>query len=273
MDALKTNSNLTSLNLAHNNIPDTDIIILLELINNNPRLKKIDLTGNKITENGIKILQEACADRLPKIVIEIAGKNVMAHSSEELKTQDGNPKLDKDKVTTNLDLGREAIHYAKKYIKGSATMEFFITPMRARTLSTIESLTDLYCVPNRSDFRAMKRHVKGSKLFSAGKCGEYSFLILNYLRKNNIDAEYFSIKNGDHAFIVMGREPNSDPNDPSTWGKNAVVCDGLSGECYRALDENLKSKMQCWVRSQTQPPPLPEFITMTSISDKADMKM
>lgn len=48
--------------------------------------------------------------------------------------------------------------------------------------------------------------------------------------------EMFYIKNGDHVFIVIGRDNSSVPNNHLTWGSNAVVCDVWTGGCYPASE-------------------------------------
>jgi hypothetical protein len=43
---------------------------------------------------------------------------------------------------------------------------------------------------------------------------------------------------GNHAFVVVGRDPHSDPNNPATWGPNALVVDAWAGatEVYPASE-------------------------------------
>lgn len=46
----------------------------------------------------------------------------------------------------------------------------------------------------------------------------------------NILLEEIGTKEGDHVFIVIGRDPNSDLKDISTWGPTAVILDSWTGE-------------------------------------------
>jgi hypothetical protein len=69
-------------------------------------------------------------------------------------------------------------------------------------------------------------------------CDEYAMAGLHLLIQNNPGkyGEVFHIKNGDHLFLVIDRDRFSDPNDYTTWGPNAVVCDPWSGLSYPAKE-------------------------------------
>lgn len=153
-----------------------------------------------------------------------------------------------------LALANEAVLYARTQIiyiptEPQTTREESIfkvkklAKVRDRTLTEEESLIELYSIPNKFRFRAWKREIKGAKMHSAGNCGELSNLALNFLRKNNVNAESFKIVNGDHAFVVINRKPNSDPNNPADWGDEAIICDPLLGCCYSAKE--IFSKLKC----------------------------
>ncbi|MBA3660963.1 MAG: hypothetical protein H0W64_04500 [Gammaproteobacteria bacterium] len=66
-------------------------------------------------------------------------------------------------------------------------------------------------------------------------CGIMSFIALKKLIEKNgtsIPAEVYNVQNGDHAILIIDRDPQSDPLQPKTWGPHAVVCDTWSGEVY-----------------------------------------
>jgi len=46
-----------------------------------------------------------------------------------------------------------------------------------------------------------------------------------------------------HEFLVIGRDPNSDPDDYNTWGP-AVICDAWLGEVFPA--EDLPLRLKCF---------------------------
>lgn len=71
-----------------------------------------------------------------------------------------------------------------------------------------------------------------------GNCMEYADLAIAELREldHEVRLEEISFANGDHVFVVIGRNKASDINDVTTWGSHAVVCDAWSGGVYPAYD-------------------------------------
>ncbi len=77
-----------------------------------------------------------------------------------------------------------------------------------------------------------------------GNCKELAWQAFDFIisfadsliKKEIFNAEIFSIKGGDHVFLVLNRDPNSKVEDPTTWGVNAVICDPWSRTAYPAAD-------------------------------------
>ncbi len=89
-----------------------------------------------------------------------------------------------------------------------------------------------------------------------GNCGELASIALEYLFDHGIRAEYFHFteKGYDHAWVVIGRVPNSILNNLKTWGPDAVWCDpwqGDDGVCFSIQDfvkgkiRNLNARYKC----------------------------
>lgn len=76
------------------------------------------------------------------------------------------------------------------------------------------------------------------KKMEVGNCAEYSLVGLKLLREHypHIGGEVMSLSNGGHEFLVIGRDPNSTPNDWRSWGENAVVVDSWSCQVFRSKD-------------------------------------
>lgn len=82
--------------------------------------------------------------------------------------------------------------------------------------------------------------------YGLGNCSELALhafdYILNHADLDKIHAEIFFIEgkkneaDGDHVFLVINREINSDPLLPSTWGKNAWICDPWANKFYPAVE-------------------------------------
>lgn len=71
----------------------------------------------------------------------------------------------------------------------------------------------------------------------SGNCYEQANLAFDYLVKQGISpVELFSMIYGDHVFVVIGRNPNTNAADPTTWNADAIICDPWAGEVYSAKD-------------------------------------
>lgn len=89
----------------------------------------------------------------------------------------------------------------------------------------------------------LARAAASAKRFAHGNCHEYSCVLAEHLVKQlpEISVEIVMVKYGDHAFVVVGRDQQSDIATPETWGANTIVCDAWVGDVYRAneLDKRL----------------------------------
>lgn len=97
-------------------------------------------------------------------------------------------------------------------------------------------------LPDEPFFSAIAK-AKSALVYPIGNCGEMSQLAFSFLSRNN-DAdqlvELYSIEgknahiDADHVFVVIGRDPFSNPKEPKTWGAAAVVCDPWARKAYPA---------------------------------------
>ena len=84
-----------------------------------------------------------------------------------------------------------------------------------------------------------------SSKYDLGNCGELAYFALDYILYHappELNAETYSIRGGNHSFLVINRDPNSDPNLPETWGTDAVICDPWANKVYRARDYRTELK-------------------------------
>ena len=58
-------------------------------------------------------------------------------------------------------------------------------------------------------------------------------------RRGIYPIDYMHLTNGDHAFVVIGRKPDSVHTRVSTWGGDAVICDGWDNHAYQATWGNM----------------------------------
>lgn len=75
-----------------------------------------------------------------------------------------------------------------------------------------------------------------------GTCVLLTYFVLEYLKHKfpNISIECATLDN--HRFIVIGRDPDSDSYDISTWGKDAIICDPWAKLNYFASEFSVKQK-------------------------------
>lgn len=85
-----------------------------------------------------------------------------------------------------------------------------------------------------------------------GNCYEFSFCACQVSIKMHptLNSEVYEILNDDHVFLVIGRDPDSKPDDFKTWGTSAVVCDAWGGYAIPACD--IPQKLACFYRYHNQ---------------------
>jgi hypothetical protein len=86
---------------------------------------------------------------------------------------------------------------------------------------------------------------KAIERLGIGTCMEMSAVGLEYCMLQNVaqKVEVFCIEGGNHVFLVIDRDPQSRPEDYSSWGPRAVVCDPWVKTAYPASEiaQRLKS--------------------------------
>lgn len=144
----------------------------------------------------------------------------------------------------HLRLSCEIANKLRKDIPSSTTHPSFVELPELEQKKIVRELTAL-----RGDLRREKSDRWGEAHFGfvckhrVANCGEYARAAQYLFKKHypNIRAEVFGIANGGgHTFLVIGRDPNSNPADPREWGEHAVVCDPWSGAVYPAKDISTK---------------------------------
>lgn len=83
---------------------------------------------------------------------------------------------------------------------------------------------------------------KTSEYLTAGNCGELAATGAYEAKKiRSGKVEFFSVQyssnpNNNHVFLVLNRAKNSNSDDPTSWGKKAIVLDTWTKEAYPAKD-------------------------------------
>lgn len=133
------------------------------------------------------------------------------------------------KLLLNLKYAKEAILHTEKILPLGACN--VINPKVNRKeiskaqlkIYRFKSVFQDLCVNKRE----IEEICKIAKLYKMGNCYEQSYVAAYYLmyQKKLRKVEILSIYNGDHVFVVIGRNFNSNIDDPSSWGKKCAVCD------------------------------------------------
>ncbi len=127
----------------------------------------------------------------------------------------------------------------------------FVAGIRKKLCTSTENE---YCrkkSPSLDRFTGCFAQRKTIEELSIGNCGELSSLAIEYLSRQHKDLnfELFRIPRfkdyGDHVFLVISRDPISDLDDPSTWGKKAVVLDCWTRMIYPA--SKLTELLENWL--------------------------
>lgn len=98
-------------------------------------------------------------------------------------------------------------------------------------------------LPKTVGYEFIANRVKPFEDNHLANCEWYSYIALKLLVLRNdyrLNGEIYGIENGDHVFLVIGRDPNSDPDKPETWGPKAVICDAWAGNIFLATEINTK---------------------------------
>ncbi|MBI2786309.1 MAG: hypothetical protein HYX60_08410 [Legionella longbeachae] len=65
-------------------------------------------------------------------------------------------------------------------------------------------------------------------------CHDLCESVSYYLYKHNKTSEIVTFRHNDHVILVMNRDPESDINNPGTWGDKALICDPLNDLVFPA---------------------------------------
>jgi hypothetical protein len=113
-----------------------------------------------------------------------------------------------------------------------------------------------------SEFILNKMKAKIANDVHIGNCGEIALVaFFKALERGlwDLHLDLIHIIKGDHAFLVLGRQPGSDPENYNTWGSSAVVVDPWAGKVYPLYEVKNKLYDYIEVDSMTGAPKLRPF--------------
>lgn len=145
------------------------------------------------------------------VVTQISQLNILSSSKPELNTVEGG-----------------ISHAAHKLGRLRKTLGRFFIPLSEKLPHDYQGLKNIFV--DAEAFLVEK--------FNVGNCHEYAYVAISRLREMDPShrAEVFLMSNGNHVFVVLDRDPDSDPNDYTTWGQDAVVLDAWASDTFPASD-------------------------------------
>lgn len=146
-----------------------------------------------------------------------------------------NKKTDDEKLKLNLMYAQEALRYTDEMLpEGALNYRDDLKGIPVETLikfhkqrQECQQLVNEEIKPYDLEYKVIEIVSTVAKKYKMGNCGEQAAIAYTYLKKekNLRKIDYLVLVNGDHVFVVIGKDPLADINDPGKWGKAAVVCE------------------------------------------------
>jgi hypothetical protein len=158
----------------------------------------------------------------------------------------------KENGESNRQYALDAIRYIKESIESINKLGDNLKPgyldkhtalKNAREKSNLLQ-AKLGLAPKEVSLEYITSYVSLIEKIKIGNCGEQTYVAYKYLTDRGVKGlDIVEMKNGNHHFLVIGRDINSSGYDEqriSTWGKHAYVCDLLKEDCYSVVEFNQK---------------------------------
>jgi hypothetical protein len=132
----------------------------------------------------------------------------------------------------NLSNAKLAVAYAQKVLKPG---NYFFSSNKAalavvHTRARIKNGRD-----NKDRLDRISEIASNCEKTGAGNCNEFAAVCFVWAKRRGIyPIDYMNLTKGNHAFVVIGRKLESDHTNVSTWGGDAVICDGWDNNAYQA---------------------------------------
>jgi hypothetical protein len=177
----------------------------------------------------------------------------------------------------NFDRSRRVIEKrAKKRGIGRNNLSLIVNEATSQLSANRNQALEENANRNGTYFNRCKIISKNASSASVGNCREMAIVgLFKGMEKGvwNICLDRVSIVNGDHSFLVIGRDSQSDPKNYKTWGPNAVVMDAWANKIYKLedLEQNLYDFIG--VNPDTGAPRLVKFNSETQYLEVSDSNM
>jgi hypothetical protein len=145
-----------------------------------------------------------------------------------------------EKLKINLMYAREALNHTNEVLpNGAANYHNSTQEISLNTLIKMNMMRDEqdWLIEHTWKTTPLHFHYNMDKIYlvmaqtateyKVGNCGEHAAVAYVHLKyeKNLRKVVLACLKGGDHAFVIIGMDPNGDISNLKTWGKAAVVFD------------------------------------------------
>ncbi|MBF2052466.1 MAG: hypothetical protein IGS03_03255 [Candidatus Sericytochromatia bacterium] len=166
-----------------------------------------------------------------------------------------------NQVAQEITLFNHPEGYSGSKLEGINTMSSGIGVTAARIHRGAENLADTLGIdiatgsddapPNiqaGDDYSVVHRIARTSEYYKSGNCGEKAAVAAIRLAARGAGPVEVYLETSslisNHAYVVIGRDPNSDHLDPRTWGPTAVIVDPWKNKTFPASQLTIPSDVQ-----------------------------
>lgn len=142
-----------------------------------------------------------------------------------------------------------AKEYARSHIKKGSTQLETNDYAEIQQLAVESGILDLrnevnFNVNSHTREESLEVRIETVKKYSLGNCGELAEMALYYVVTYHpqVYAQVYSIGNGDHNFLIIGKKKPHLPMRLETWDEDAYVCDPWSNTIYPVAEWKEKLK-------------------------------
>lgn len=179
---------------------------------------------------------------------------------KEINANDVLKRIDKNNLNPalidNIYLACDAVNKTRKLFKSSTTHPMINKKSSKEKNALCHELNDLRKkkydkleieASKEKSFYSFYKLIKEFETNGLGNCEEFALATLYYGKfpeageNIHLNVEAIYINNGDHVFVVFGRDPLSDINDETTWGNAAVIADSWKLDVFPAY--KLKNRL------------------------------
>ncbi|GEM_PF-2230236 len=131
-------------------------------------------------------------------------------------------------MSEHIELGKKIIAFVNERIFYSANY-----PNRRKDSPSLPDLERMLGFI-RADGIDLEESLDRAAKLHVGNCVEMAEIGFRYPKTGGVRIEKAEIDNGDHWFLIIGRNLSSDPRMIASWDPETVICDPWASACFPA---------------------------------------